>query len=146
MLRTIQKGLVLDIFWYDLSNGKGTRDFVHGIASSLTTAAQELARYKLDLVGVQEVSWDKGGKVRAGDYDFSYGKGNKHHQDCLYTTEQYQLLREQSLLVVGCHIQVLRGRWHNIIVLNVNAPSEEKRDDSKDSFYGLLEQVFRLFS
>ena len=29
---------------------------------------------------------------------------------------------------------VLRGRWFNIIVLNVCAPSEDKSDDSKDSF------------
>jgi len=37
---------------------------------------------------------------------------------------------------------VLRGRWCNIIVLNVHAPSEKKRDDSKDRFYEELEQVF----
>jgi hypothetical protein len=30
---------------------------------------------------------------------------------------------------------VLRGRWCNNIVLNVHAPSEEKGDDSSDSFY-----------
>jgi exonuclease III len=30
-------------------------------AGSLTAAARELARYKLDLVGVQDVRWDKGG-------------------------------------------------------------------------------------
>jgi len=41
--------------------------------------AKELARYKLDLVGVQ-VRWDKGGTVRAGDYNFFYGKGNENHQ------------------------------------------------------------------
>ena len=29
---------------------------------------------------------------------------------------------------------VLRGRWCNIIVLNVHAPSEEKSADSKESF------------
>ena len=29
---------------------------------------------------------------------------------------------------------VLRGWWCNIIVLNVRAASEEKSDDSKDSF------------
>jgi len=33
-------------------------------------AARELARYKLDVVGVQEVRWDKGGTVKAGDYNF----------------------------------------------------------------------------
>jgi hypothetical protein len=32
--------------------------------------ARELVRYKLDLVGVQEVRWDKGGTVRVGDYTF----------------------------------------------------------------------------
>ena len=31
---------------------------------------------------------------------------------------------------------VLRGHWCNIIVFNVHTPSEEKRDVSKDSFYG----------
>ena len=40
---------------------------------------------------------------------------------------------------------VLRGRWCNIIVLNVHAPREEKSDDSKDSFYEELEQVFDNF-
>jgi len=49
-------------------------------AGSLTAATREWAKYKLDLVGVQEVRWDKGGTVRAGDYKFFYGKGNKNHQ------------------------------------------------------------------
>jgi hypothetical protein len=40
---------------------------------------------------------------------------------------------------------VLRGRWCNIIVLNAHAPTEEKRDDKKDSFYEELEGVFYHF-
>ena len=39
-------------------------------AGFLKAAARELARYKLDVVGVQEVRWDKGGTVRAGDVDW----------------------------------------------------------------------------
>jgi hypothetical protein len=39
---------------------------------------------------------------------------------------------------------VLRGRWCNI-VLNAHALNEEKNDDSKDSFYKELEQVFDHF-
>jgi exonuclease III len=69
------------IFWYDLANGK--RDLRFGTwnirsmyrACSLTVAVavtRELAEYKLDLVGVQEVRWDKGGTVRAGDYSYCY--------------------------------------------------------------------------
>jgi len=44
---------------------------------SLTAAARELARYKLDLEGVQEIRWDRGGTVRAGDYNFFNGKETK---------------------------------------------------------------------
>jgi hypothetical protein len=40
---------------------------------------------------------------------------------------------------------VLGGRWRNAIVVNVHAPSEEKSDTSKDSFYEELEQVFNHF-
>jgi exonuclease III len=43
-------------------------------AGSHTAAARQLARYKLDLVGVQEVRWENGSTVRAGDYNFFYGK------------------------------------------------------------------------
>jgi hypothetical protein len=34
-------------------------------SGSLKTAARKLAKYKLDLVGAQEVRWDKGGTKRA---------------------------------------------------------------------------------
>ena len=56
----------------------------------LTAAARELARYKSDLVGVHEVRWDKAGTIRAGDYNFFYGKETKiinWEQDFLHTTE-----------------------------------------------------------
>jgi hypothetical protein len=36
---------------------------------------------------------------------------------------------------------ILRGRWCDI-VLNVHAPTEERIDDIKDSFYEELERVF----
>jgi hypothetical protein len=44
---------------------------------SLTAAARKLARYKLDLGGVQKVRWDKGGMVREGDYNCSMEKETK---------------------------------------------------------------------
>jgi hypothetical protein len=31
--------------------------------------------------------------------------------------------------------KILRGRWCDIIVLNVHAPGEDKIDDIKDRFY-----------
>ena len=40
----------------------------------------ELTRYKLGLVVVQGVRWDKRGTVIAGDYNFFYGKENENHE------------------------------------------------------------------
>jgi hypothetical protein len=37
-------------------------------AGSLTTVASELSKYNLDLVAVQEISWDNGGIQTADDY------------------------------------------------------------------------------
>jgi hypothetical protein len=39
---------------------------------------------------------------------------------------------------------ILRGRWCNIIVLNVHIPCKDKSDDVKDSFYEDLGHV-RVF-
>jgi hypothetical protein len=49
-------------------------------ASSLRAVGEEISKYKLDLVGVQEVRWDGGGTERAGEYTFVSGKGNENHE------------------------------------------------------------------
>jgi exonuclease III len=49
-------------------------------AGSLRPVAEEMAKYKLDLVGVQEVRWGGEGIESAGEYTFFYGKGNENHE------------------------------------------------------------------
>jgi hypothetical protein len=44
-------------------------------AGSLRAVAEEISKYKLDLVGVQEVRWGGSGTEAAGKYTFFYGKG-----------------------------------------------------------------------
>jgi exonuclease III len=48
-------------------------------AASLKTVARELGKHKRDLVGVQEVRWEKESTERAEDYTSFYGKGNEDH-------------------------------------------------------------------
>jgi exonuclease III len=49
-------------------------------ADLLMTVVKEISKYKLDLVGVQEVRWDMGGTEPAGEYTFFYGKGNENYE------------------------------------------------------------------
>jgi len=100
-------------------------------------------------VDVQEVRWDKGGAVRAGDYNVFDRNGNENlqlgtgffvHQRIVSAVKRVEFVSDRVSYIV------LRGRWCNIIFLNVHTPSEEKSDDSKVFFYKDLEQVFFFFS
>jgi hypothetical protein len=44
----------------------------------LVTVSKELSKYRLDLVGVQEVRWEGGGTEPAGKFTFFYRKGNEN--------------------------------------------------------------------
>jgi hypothetical protein len=46
-------------------------------AGSLMTVSRQLSRYKLDLVGVQEIGWEAGGTKPAGEYTFFLWKGEQ---------------------------------------------------------------------
>jgi hypothetical protein len=46
----------------------------------LTAVARLLAKYKLDLVGVQEVRLGRDGTEPAGDCTFFCGSGNENHE------------------------------------------------------------------
>jgi hypothetical protein len=110
---------------------------------------REFVRYKLDLVGVQKVRWDKGGTVREGNYTFFYGKGNESHQlGTGFFVQQRIVSASKTLEFVSDRMSyiVLRGCWCNITFQNAHAPTEEKSDDLlKDSFYEQLEQFSIIF-
>jgi hypothetical protein len=97
------------------------------------TVLKELSKCKLDLVRAQEVKWEGCGTETVGEYTFFYRKGNENHYICT------RIFVHKRIVSAG------RGRWRYIIVLNIHAPTEDKTDDVKDSFYKELECVFDIF-
>jgi hypothetical protein len=98
-------------------------------------------------VGVQEVRWDKGDTIIAGDYNIFYGKRNQNHQletGFFVHHKIVSAIKIREFFSDRMYI-VLRGCWCNFVVWNVHAPSEEKTDDSEDRCYEELKQVFKHF-
>jgi hypothetical protein len=62
---------------------------------SLSKLARELVRYKVDLVGVQEVKWYKRGTVRAGNYIFFYGEGKSSISNRIVCKPQNSVTSEE---------------------------------------------------
>jgi exonuclease III len=93
-------------------------------SGSLKTVARELGRYKLDLVGVQEVRWDKGGAERAEDHTFFYGAGYEDHRlGTVFFVHKKVISAVRRVEFVNDRMSCipLRGRWFDIIVLNMQS-------------------------
>jgi exonuclease III len=117
-------------------------------SGSLKTVSGELVKYKLDLVGVEKVRWDTGGIEPAGDYNLFYGNGNDdHHIGIGFFVHKsiISAVKRVEFVSDGMSYIILRGRWCAIIFLNVHAPTEDKCDVTKKSFYEELEGVFDQF-
>jgi hypothetical protein len=114
----------------------------------LKTVARELGNYKLDLMGVEEVRWWKRGTESPEDYTFLYGEGNEDHQlrtGFFVQSRNISAVRMVEFVSNRMIYIILRGRWCNIIVLNLNAPCDDKSDGVKDSLYEEIGRVFDQF-
>jgi hypothetical protein len=108
--------------------------------------AASLTKCKLDLVGVQAVRWDGGGTEPAGECTFFCGKGNENHELVTGSFVHKRIMSEVKSVEFVCDRMlyiILRGRWRDIIVLNVHAPTEDKNYDMKDRIYEELEHFVR---
>jgi hypothetical protein len=91
---------------------------------------------------------EKGGHEQAEDYTFFYGQGNGDHQlgtGFFVHKGNVSPVRRVEFISDRMSYVILRGRWCNIIVLNVHAPCEDNGGEEKDRFFEELGRVSDQF-
>jgi hypothetical protein len=91
------------------------------------------------------VRWEGGDTEPACEFTFFYVKLNSTHAlaivFCIRESYQVVFVTDRMAYI----IRVLRGRWCEVIIRNVQAKTEDKIHVVKDSFYEMLDRVFDKF-
>jgi hypothetical protein len=77
--------------------------------------------------------------TRKGNENHEFGTGFFVHKRIISAVKGVEFDSDRMSYII------LRGCWFHIIVVNVHAPTEDKTDDVKDSFYAELERIFDKF-
>lgn len=113
-------------------------------AGKMAEIAEEVLKYGMDVVALQEIRWNGNGRVDKKDYSMFYsgpkmrtgqcGTGfilnNKMKQSCL----GFEPLGDRM-----CKIR-LKGRFRNLSIISAYAPTEDANDDEKNAFYDQLDR------
>lgn len=105
----------------------------------------ELESYQMDLVALQESKWPYCGKVNTKSYQILYSGCNegRHYAGVGFAIKKALLESVIKFNPISERISTIRlkGRIKNISVVTFYAPTEEKEDDIKDTFYSKLEDT-----
>lgn len=108
--------------------------------------SDELTKYNIDVIALQETHWPDEGLVVTNDYIIYYSgtKNNDHHKGVGFAIKKQLRTAVLSFKAINERLCVLRlkGRFKNITIINVYAPINAADDEDKDLFYEKLEEEY----
>jgi hypothetical protein len=112
---------------------------------ALAKLKEELKKYRVAIATVQEVRWCGNGIVDSRDFAICYSGNKKQTQ---FGTG-FTIHKKYTSLIMDfnpvnerlCSLR-MKGKIFNTTLICVHAPTEEKDDEQKDTFYDKLERLY----
>uniref|UniRef100_A0A1B0CKX3 Reverse transcriptase domain-containing protein n=2 Tax=Lutzomyia longipalpis TaxID=7200 RepID=A0A1B0CKX3_LUTLO len=105
---------------------------------------RELARYKVDIAAVQEIRRETGVLKRKDATIYCSGTPGKRERGVGFIVSSKlasQVIRFTPVSDRICHLR-MRGKFRNLSLVSVYAPTEEYQDSDKEEFYESLTRVY----
>jgi endonuclease/exonuclease/phosphatase family metal-dependent hydrolase len=108
--------------------------------------AQEMIRHKIDIMALQEIRWQGTGRIDNPEFTEIYS-GSQERTGQLATgfiitrKMKESMLKHETINDRICRLRK-KGRYRNITIISVHAPTEEKEDREKEEFYECLEEIY----
>ncbi|PSN31824.1 Craniofacial development protein 2 [Blattella germanica] len=106
---------------------------------------EQIKNTTIDIVAVQETRWTDVGMIKKKDFTFYYGgpKTRTGQAGTGFLIKQKMVKHVIAFNTINERISKLRirGKFNNITLINVYAPTEECQDNIKDQFYDNLQYV-----
>jgi len=107
---------------------------------------EEICKNGVDIAAVQEIRWQGKGKIQKPEYTLFYSGSEERtglHGTGFFVTKKMtdRILQFEPIDERICKIR-LKGKFRNVTIINVYAPTEDKEQAVKEEFYEKLEKTY----
>ncbi|XP_029342106.1 uncharacterized protein LOC115033527 [Acyrthosiphon pisum] len=115
-------------------------------AGALKNIVEEIEKYKVPIVAIQEIRWLGNGNVQSSNSTifFSGKETGKHEQGVGFVVRNSKMSSIKRFMPVNerlCYLQ-MAGWNFDICIINGYAPTEDQEEEVKNIFYEDLERLF----
>jgi len=115
-------------------------------AGAMKIIINEVKRYKLPIIALQEIRWPGSGSVKSNDMTIFYngGTGPRHNFGVGFMINEAlppKVSRFEAINERLCYIRLLMSNY-DLIIINCHAPTKEKKEEIKNKFYEDLKRVY----